>query len=109
MPRKTPSKGKRGPGGSSGRGPGRGPAKGPGRGFSRGMPGAWRMPRGCRLCRDKVKSVDYKDAVLLQKFVSERGKITPSRISGNCASHQRQLYRAISRARIMALLPFIGE
>lgn len=65
--------------------------------------------RFCRLCVDKVDRIDYKDVNLLQKYITERGKIIPSRISGNCASHQRQLTRAIERARIMALLPFVAE
>jgi small subunit ribosomal protein S18 len=68
-----------------------------------------RFPRGCRLCKEKAVSVDYKDTALLQKFITEQGKITPGRISGNCAFHQRQVARAIRQARIMALLPFIGE
>jgi small subunit ribosomal protein S18 len=68
-----------------------------------------RFPRGCRLCKEKVLKVDYKDVALLQKFITEQGKITPGRISGNCAYHQRQVARAIRQARIMALLPFVGE
>jgi len=66
-------------------------------------------PRGCRLCKEKVEKVDYKDTDLLKQFVSERGKITPSRITGNCASHQRKVTRAIKRARTVALLPFVAE
>ncbi|MCM8765541.1 MAG: 30S ribosomal protein S18 [Candidatus Omnitrophica bacterium] len=63
----------------------------------------------CRLCRSKVKEIDYKEVEFLQKFISERGKILSPRISGNCAKHQRKISRAIKRARIMALLPFVGE
>lgn len=63
----------------------------------------------CRLCREKVKEFDYKDANLLQRFISDRGRIIATRISGNCARHQRKITRAIKRARIMALLPFMAE
>jgi small subunit ribosomal protein S18 len=60
----------------------------------------------CRFCADKTLSVDYKDVRTLQSFITEGGKIVPSRTSGNCARHQRQLAVAIKRARIIALLPF---
>ena len=60
-------------------------------------------------CVDKVQSIDYKDTAKLRRYVSERGKIVPRRISGNCAKHQRQLTVAIKRARIIALLPFVAE
>ena len=63
----------------------------------------------CKFCADRVSTVDYKDINRLQKFTSERGKILPSRVSGNCAAHQRQLARAIKRARQIALLPFVAE
>jgi small subunit ribosomal protein S18 len=63
----------------------------------------------CSFCADKVESIDYKDVSKLRKFVSERGKILPRRISGNCAKHQRQLTIAIKRARNIALLPFTTE
>lgn len=63
----------------------------------------------CKLCAEKVVALDYKDVTRLQKFTSERGKILPSRVSGNCAMHQRQLARAIKRARHVALLPFVAE
>jgi len=53
--------------------------------------------------------VDYKDVEQLKKFLTERGKILPHRVTGNCAKHQRQLARAIKRARFMALLPFTVE
>ena len=58
---------------------------------------------------DKVQIVDYKDVRRLKNFVSERGKITPRRISGSCARHQRQLTRAIRRARTVALLAQTSE
>lgn len=63
-------------------------------------------PRVCRFCADKKLSIDYKDGRLLNSFVSERGKIVPRRISGNCARHQREVTLAVKRARVMALLPF---
>lgn len=60
----------------------------------------------CRFCADKESSIDFKDARGLSNFVTERGKIVPSRITGNCSRHQRQLTTAIKRARTVALLPF---
>lgn len=63
----------------------------------------------CLFCVDKVESIDYKDVARLRRYISERGKIVPRRISGNCAKHQRQLTTAIKRARIIALLPFVAE
>lgn len=63
----------------------------------------------CAFCADKVESIDYKDVAKLRKYVSERGKIHPRRISGTCAKHQRQLTEAIKRARHIALLPYTAE
>jgi len=63
----------------------------------------------CSYCVDKIDSIDYKQYEKLKRFVTERGKVLPRRISGNCARHQRQLTRAIKKARIMALLPFTTE
>ena len=63
----------------------------------------------CKFCVDKVDLVDYKDVRRLRGFVSDRGKIIPRRISGSCARHQRQLTRAIRRARSMALVPYTAE
>jgi len=62
--------------------------------------------KGCRFCADPSLKIDYKEIRNLRYFVSERGKIVPRRISGNCASHQRQVTEAIKRARNIALLPF---
>ncbi|MDS1030561.1 30S ribosomal protein S18 [Bacillota bacterium LX-D] len=62
--------------------------------------------RVCSFCVDKVEGIDYKDVHKLKKYVTERGKILPRRITGNCAGHQRQLTTAIKRARHIALLPF---
>ncbi|MBE9486848.1 MAG: 30S ribosomal protein S18 [Desulfuromonadales bacterium] len=60
----------------------------------------------CRYCADKGAKIDYKDANNLRYYLSERGKIVPRRISGTCASHQRQLAEAIKNARQIALLPY---
>ncbi|MDK2822769.1 MAG: small subunit ribosomal protein [Clostridia bacterium] len=70
-----------------------------------------RRPRKriCAFCVDKIESIDYKEVNKLKKYITERGKILPRRISGNCAKHQRQLTTAIKRARVMALLPFTTE
>lgn len=63
----------------------------------------------CSFCVDKVEEIDYKDTNRLKRFLSERGKILPRRITGNCAHHQRQLTIAIKRARCIALLPFTQD
>ena len=68
-----------------------------------------RKKKVCIFCADKVSYIDYKDAAKLRKFISERGKILPRRISGTCALHQRGLNTAIKRARQMALLPYITD
>ena len=60
-------------------------------------------------CVDHVDEIDYKDTVKLRKYITERGKILPRRISGNCAKHQRSLTEAIKRARVLALLPYVSE
>ena len=60
----------------------------------------------CRFCMDKIE-IDYKNDVLLRRFMTDRGKITPRRITGTCARHQRQLAAAIKRARSIALLPYV--
>ncbi|MBI4365462.1 MAG: 30S ribosomal protein S18 [Deltaproteobacteria bacterium] len=62
--------------------------------------------RQCRICADNKIRVDYKDTRLLQQFLSERGRIVPRRVSGNCAHHQRAVNLAIKRARILAFIPF---
>ena len=68
-----------------------------------------RRPKVCHFCVDKVTSVDYKDIEKLKKYVTDRGKIVPRRVTGACAKHQRQLTRAIKRARIIALLPVTSD
>jgi small subunit ribosomal protein S18 len=69
----------------------------------------FRRKKMCRFCVDKVDDINYKDVKLLSSFTSERGKITPRRISGVCAVHQRRLSEAIKQARNIALLPFAAE
>ncbi len=68
-----------------------------------------RRRKVCIFCVDKVAFIDYKDSAKLRKFISERGKILPRRVSGTCALHQRELTTAIKRARNMALLPFVTD
>ena len=65
--------------------------------------------RKCRFCHDKNLKIDHLDYQFLRKFTTERGKITPSRFSGNCAKHQRKLTKAIKRARNIGLLPYVAE
>lgn len=69
----------------------------------------FRRKKVCSFCIDNVKYIDYKDAKMLRGYMTERGKIIPRRISGNCAHHQRQLTTAVKRARNVALLPFTSE
>jgi small subunit ribosomal protein S18 len=82
------------------------PAEGGGSDFQ-----APRVPRfkkkGCRFCQNKNLVIDYKTVDTLERFITDRGKILPRRITGTCAKHQRALSEAIKRARIVALLPFI--
>jgi small subunit ribosomal protein S18 len=63
----------------------------------------------CAFCADKVEQIDYKDVARLRRFISERGKILPKRMTGNCAKHQREMTVAIKRARHIALLPYIVD
>src|SRR5712692_11735075 len=101
--------------GSYGKGAGRGGDRGSDRG-ERGDRGGGDMERGggrgfgrrkvCRYCADKNLKVDYKNAADLKYFITERGKIVPRRISGNCARHQREVATAIKRSRNLALLPY---
>ena len=69
----------------------------------------FRRRKVCKICVQKIGYIDYKDVKLLQNYVPERGKIQPRRISGVCAQHQRQLTRAIKRARHIALLSYTGS
>jgi small subunit ribosomal protein S18 len=68
-----------------------------------------RRRKVCRFCENKITFVDFKDERMLRRFMTERGKIVPRRISGNCAIHQRKLTVAIKRGRHMAILPFVAE
>ncbi len=63
----------------------------------------------CSFCVDKVDEIDYKDVAKLRRFISERAKILPRRVTGTCAHHQRELTIAIKRARHLALLPFSSD
>jgi len=65
--------------------------------------------RQCNFCADKIEHIDYKEIPKLRRYITERGKILPRRITGNCAHHQRQITVAIKRARVMALLPYTAE
>ncbi len=70
-----------------------------------------RKPRkkACFFCVDRAEFIDYKDVAKLRKFVSERAKILPRRVTGTCAAHQRELTTAIKRARTVALLPYVAD
>ncbi len=85
---------RRGPGGPGGRS-----GQGPKRQY-------FRRKKVCKFCVEKIDDINYKDVKLLSGFIAERGRITPSRISGVCTPHQRRLAAAILRARNIALLPF---
>ncbi|MDX2151869.1 MAG: 30S ribosomal protein S18 [Bryobacteraceae bacterium] len=69
----------------------------------------FRRKKVCRFCVDKIDDINYKDVKMLSNYISERGKITPRRISGVCAPHQRRLSEAIKQARNIALLPFAAS
>lgn len=66
-------------------------------------------PKVCQFCVEKMDHIDYKQVDLLRRYITDEGKIRPRRQTGTCAKHQRQLARAIKRARHLALLPFVGE
>ncbi|MBL0225373.1 MAG: 30S ribosomal protein S18 [Geobacteraceae bacterium] len=83
-------------------GPGQRPSGGPG-GPRKKRP--FQRRKVCRFCAEKNLAIDYKEPRTLRYFISERGKIVPRRISGNCAAHQREITEAIKRARNIALLP----
>jgi small subunit ribosomal protein S18 len=68
--------------------------------------GAGMRKRVCRFCADKTLTIDYKDSQLLKYFITDRGKIIPRRISGNCAKHQRKVALAVRRSRMIALMPY---
>ena len=78
---------------------------------SNGKDKAFRRPRKkvCQFCADKSQEIDYKDVEKLKRFISEKGKILPRRVTGTCALHQRKVTEAIKRARTIALLPYTAE
>ena len=65
--------------------------------------------KSCNFCADKIERIDFKDALKLKRYLTERGKIIPRRITGTCAFHQRELAKAIKRAREAALIDYIFE
>mgnify|MGYP003392197964 FL=1 len=71
--------------------------------------GGKRRKKVCQFCADKTEVIDFKDVDKLKKYVTERGKILPKRITGTCAVHQREVTTAIKRARIVALLPYVAD
>ena len=68
-----------------------------------------RRKKVCQFCVDKVDTVDYKDVKKIQRYLTERGKILPRRVTGTCAKHQRAVTVAVKRARVVALIPFVKE
>jgi small subunit ribosomal protein S18 len=68
-----------------------------------------RRKKVCQFCADKTETIDYKDVDKLRKYITDRGKILPKRITGNCAIHQRDVTKAVKRARIVALLPYTAD
>ena len=63
----------------------------------------------CAFCMDKIEHIDYKDVPILRRYLSDRAKIIPRRVTGTCARHQRQLTVAVKRARHLAFLPYVGD
>ena len=71
--------------------------------------GGMRRKKVCQFCADKNKTIDYKDVDTLKKYVTERGKILPRRITGTCSIHQREVTKASKKARVVALMPYIPD
>lgn len=71
--------------------------------------GGMRRKKVCQFCADKTATIDYKDVETLKKFITERGKLLPRRVTGTCSIHQRDITTAVKRARIAALLPYVAE
>jgi len=71
--------------------------------------GGSKKKKVCQFCAEKIDTIDYKDVELLQKYVTDRGKILPKRLTGTCAHHQREVARAIKRARIVSLMPYVSD
>jgi small subunit ribosomal protein S18 len=101
---KSFGRGPRGGGDGGGRGGGMDDEKRGGRGGGSGFG----RKKVCRFCAEKNSKVDFKDQATLKYFVTERGKIIPRRISGNCSKHQRQISTAIKRSRGLALIPYLS-
>ena len=80
-----------------------------GREFSGNMRQRRSRRKTCAFCAAKVEQIDFMDTTRLRKFISERGKILPKRMTGTCAKHQRELTTAIKRARQIALLPYVAD
>jgi small subunit ribosomal protein S18 len=79
------------------------------RGERSGRPQRRSRKKVCSFCVDRVEEIDYKDVAKLRKYISERAKIIPRRVTGTCAQHQRELTTAIKRARHLALLPYVSD
>lgn len=77
--------------------------------YEKPMRGGHKRRKVCMFCADKIEHIDYKDVARLRRFISERSKILPLRMTGVCAEHQRQLTVAIKRARHIALIPYVTE
>jgi len=75
----------------------------------RNTPDKLEFKKFCRFCQRNVKFIDHKNVEILRRYVPDRGKISPRRITGTCAFHQRKLVTAIKRARLLALLPFVAD
>jgi len=90
------------------RSPSRGKPRGKPRGGVKKRKSRYREQSKCRFCRDKVREIDYKDVLALQKLTTQQGKIFSRKRSGNCARHQRSARRAIKRARFLGLLPYVS-
>ncbi|MDR1573434.1 MAG: 30S ribosomal protein S18 [Clostridiales Family XIII bacterium] len=71
--------------------------------------GGMRRKKVCQFCADKTENIDYKDVDKLKKYITDRGKILPKRVTGACAIHQRDVTKAVKRARIVALLPYTAD
>ena len=84
----------------------RGFGKGPRGGGGGGGGGNFSRRKMCRFCADEGNTIDYKNVAMLKHFITERGKLVPRRISGNCARHQRDLALQVRRARMIGLVPF---
>lgn len=95
--------------GGKGKGKGKGKFAGKGKGKRPSKGRVFFKKKFCKFCADKVDQVDYKDVLKLKRFITEKGKILPSRITGNCAGHQRIVAEAIKKARYIALLPYVTE